>query len=423
MKWLGWALVLALLAVALAILAQFNDGNVVLLLPPTRIDLSLNFFLLLAGVAVIVVWWLARMVQQAADFPERVRLYRQRRDEVGSQRALRDALRALLEGRFARAERAARAAQAAPENAGLAALIGARAAHRMQQTARRDEWLEQAESDRSLDTARLVTSAEMWAEGRENERALEALDTLHATGSRHIHAARVALNANLQSGRWSEVLRGARALEKRNALHPVLAERYKLLAWRETLLERRHDPAALEAAWNRIPSADRERAELALEGARLLNLAGRGRAAALALEAALAKRWDDRLLDEYARAQVFPARERIERAEGWLKAHPNDAALLRCLGLLCLREQLWGKARSYLDESLRAQAHPATVLALARLEETLGDEVEAARHYREAALGFAKLAAAPEADSGDRTGTSASSVRAINRALPKDSAL
>lgn len=96
MKWLGWALVLSLLAVALALLAQFNDGNVVLMLPPTRIDLSLNFFLLLTGVVLVVVWWLARVVQQAADFPERVRVYRQRRDEVGSQRALREALRALL---------------------------------------------------------------------------------------------------------------------------------------------------------------------------------------------------------------------------------------------------------------------------------------------------------------------------------------
>lgn len=55
MKWLGWALVLALLAVGLAVLAQFNHGNVVLLLPPTRIDLSLNFFLLILGVLLIVV--------------------------------------------------------------------------------------------------------------------------------------------------------------------------------------------------------------------------------------------------------------------------------------------------------------------------------------------------------------------------------
>ena len=54
-----------------------------------------------------------------------------------------------------------------------------------------------------------------------------------------------------------------------------------------------------------------------------------------------------------------------------------------------MREQLWGKARQYLSESLRERTHPATLLALARLEETLGNEGEALRHYREAALGYA----------------------------------
>ena len=132
MKWLGWGLLLTLLAVAAALLAQFNHGNVVLLLPPTRVDLSLNLFLLISAVVLVAVWWLARLAQRAADFPDRVRAYRQRRDEAGGQRALRDALRALMEGRFSRAERAARVAQSVQDNAGLAALIGARAAHRMQ---------------------------------------------------------------------------------------------------------------------------------------------------------------------------------------------------------------------------------------------------------------------------------------------------
>lgn len=392
MKFLGSALLIVLVASVVAVLARFNPGNVVLLVPPTRIDLSLNLALLLLALLLVAVWWLARMVQRASDFPQRVRAYRQRRAEGGSQRALREAVRALLEGRFARAERAAQAAQSLPDNAGVAALIGARAAHRMQQASRRDDWLARAEADPALDTARLVASAEMWTESRANERALAALDQLHASGSRHLHAARVALNACLQSGRWDEVLRGVRVLEKRDALHPVLAERYKQLAWREMLLARRHDPAALEAAWSALPAANRQQPELALHAAQLLAAAGRERTAAQALEAALAVHWDERLLDAYAQAPAGSARQRLEHAEDWLGAHPGDAALLRCLGVLCQREQLWGKARDYLERSLRAQGHPATSLALARLAETLGDAAAAAEHYRTAALGFAEQA-------------------------------
>ncbi|HSQ09532.1 MAG TPA: hypothetical protein VLN25_02795, partial [Burkholderiaceae bacterium] len=64
------------------------------------------------------------------------------------------------------------------------------------------------------------------------------------------------------------------------------------------------------------------------------------------------------------------------------------AVLLRTAGVLCLREQLWGKAGSYLNESLQVSKQPPTLVALARLAEAVGDDAEAARHYREAALGF-----------------------------------
>jgi HemY protein len=388
---LTWTVVLAVLAVAAALLAQFNHGNVVFLVPPYRIELSLNLFLGLAAVLLLAVYWAARLAQKLADFPARVAMYRQRREEVGGQRALREALRALFEGRFSRAERAARAAQESPALAGLAALIGARAAHRLQEHERRDEWLEKSEGDRELATARLVTSAEMWAEGRENARSLSALDDLRESGARHIHATRIGLAAYAQAGRWLDVLRGVRLLSKRKALHDVAAARYKQRAYRELLQQQRHDAAALEQTWNGIPAEDRRAADIALQGARLLMLAGRGRAASAALEEALAQNWDARLLDEYARAPSLPTRERIERAEGWLQQHPEDPALLRCLGLLCLSGQLWGKARHYLEDSLRKDVHPSTLLALARLAEITGNEEEAAAHYREAALAFEKL--------------------------------
>jgi HemY protein len=167
------------------------------------------------------------------------------------------------------------------------------------------------------------------------------------------------------------------------------------------MLAQRHDAAALEATWRRVPPADRALPEIALEGARLLNLAGRGQLAAEVIEHALGKApaaWDDmaeRLLDEYARAQAFPARSQLERAEAWLAQAPPRgpirAALLRTAGLICLREQLWGKSKGYLEDSLTEAKHPSTFLALARLAETVGDEGEAARQYREAALGFANL--------------------------------
>lgn len=408
MRWLTWALALALLAAAVSLLLQVNAGNVAFLVPPYRLDVSLNLFLIALLAVLAMVYWAARALQKMVDFPERVRLYRARREEIGGQQALVEAVRSLLEGRFARAEKAARTAQSSDTTAGVATLIGARAAHRMQEYDRRDEWLARAVEMRDVEMARLVTSAEMWSEQRENEAALGAIERLQASGARHIHAMRIALNTSLQAGRWDEALKALRALEKRKALHPVLARRLKVIVHRELLQAQRLDPPSLEAAWTAIPASDRAIPELALAGARLLNGAGRGGLAAGIIERALEQpcnEWDEvclRLLDEYARAQSFPARNQLERVERWLADSPDEnafrAVALRAAGLLCLREQLWGKSKSYLTESLQISKQPSTLLALARLAEALGDEAEAARHYREASLGFASMAHSTTAD-------------------------
>jgi HemY protein len=390
MRMLLWLFVLAALGVAAALAAQFNDGNVAIFVPPYRIDLSLNFFLLLLALLLAAVYWMSRLAHKLGEFPRRVAAYRASRELMGSLRALRLAMLALLEGRFARVERAAREAQASPENAALAALLAARAAHRMQEYGRRDEWLRRAEADRSVQMARLVTSAEMFTETRETERAQQAIAEMQRTGGRHIHASRIALGVNAQAQRWDEVLKGVRLLGKRRALHETSAQGYRLAAYRGRLEDRLLDADDLVAECKRIPADELRRPELAAEAARMLDAVGRGEVAAELIETALRDNWDRRLVELYGRIDAPPYRERIERANAWLAEHGNDAALLRTLGLLCEREQLWGKALDYLNQSRTLRPDGETSLALARIAETTGDEAAAKRHYREAALMFAR---------------------------------
>ncbi|MDD5240574.1 MAG: heme biosynthesis protein HemY, partial [Sulfuricella sp.] len=72
----------------------------------------------------------------------------------------------------------------------------------------------------------------------------------------------------------------------------------------------------------------------------------------------------------------------IERAENWLKKHPDDAALLQALGKLCAKRELWGKAQSYLEASLSIEPSAETHLALAQLLEKIDRAEEAGKHYR-----------------------------------------
>lgn len=81
----------------------------------------------------------------------------------------------------------------------------------------------------------------------------------------------------------------------------------------------------------------------------------------------------------------MPARDRLERIEGWRNRYGDEPGLLLALGRVCSSEKLWGKAEDYLRRASRAQPSVAARAALASLYEATGRTDEAAVEYREAA--------------------------------------
>jgi HemY protein len=394
MRLLLWLVALMAAAIGIAVTARFNPGNVVFFYPPHRIDMSLNLFVVLAALLFLLLYGLVRAVRATLGMPERVAEYRFRKREREANRGLRDALKALFEGRFGHAEKAAKRAAELPENAGLAALIGARAAHRMREPARRDAWLAGTVHDANLKTARLMTVTELLVDEHKPEAALEAVAELNASGQRHIHALQWAMKANQQARNWPEVLRLVRILDKRNALHPALSARLRELAYEALLSESGHDGESIRRVWAGVPAADRTQPAIAARAAAALNARGLHDEARVIVEDALKAGWDERVVRAYRDAagpEGSPTLlAQIENCEAWLRAHPNDAQLTLTLGSLCLRQKLWGKAQRYLEAALSDATDAATVreahLKLAQLHEALGQQDEANRHYRLCAL-------------------------------------
>lgn len=381
-------------AIGVAVTARFNPGNVVFFYPPHRIDMSLNLFVVLTVLLFLLLYWLVRAIGATLAMPQRVAAYRQRKREREGNKGLRDALKALFEGRFGHAEKAAMRAAELPENAGLAALIGARAAHRMREPARRDAWLAGIVHDNSLKTARLMTVTELRVDEHQPEAALEAVSELNASGQRHIHALQWSLKANQQARNWPEVLRLVRILDKRKALHPALSSRLREMAYEALLSEGTHDAESIQRAWASVPAEDRTKPYVAQQAASAFNARGMHDEARAIAEEALKAGWDDRLVRAY-RESAGPLGSttllaQIENCEAWIRERPNDPELALTLGSLCLRQKLWGKAQRYLEQALSDVTDPDMVqeahLKLAQMHEALGQEAEAAAHYRQCAL-------------------------------------
>ena len=76
------------------------------------------------------------------------------------------------------------------------------------------------------------------------------------------------------------------------------------------------------------------------------------------LIAALKQDWRATLVKLYGLVEGPDPSKQLQRAEGWLTERPDDADLLLTTARLCLRNELWGKARSYLETVLAVRPTP-----------------------------------------------------------------
>jgi HemY protein len=376
---------IAALAVALTLAARYNTGYAQLVLPTHKVEISLNFFLVLAVAVFAIGYFVVRAVSTALVLPRRVREYRLARRREKARSALLEALHEYFAGRYGRAEKAAAASLEAGEQPVLSAVLAARSAHQLRARERRDGYLAAAASAPDEHLARLVTEAELAVEDR---RYQEALGLLKRLPQRHSATLKLELKAQQQLRNWEQVLTLTEELRKRNAFDTTQAEQVRRHALAESLKRRLLDSRALQETWNRVPAADRTDRRIAAAAAQCFVALGGGAQAHRIIEQALEAEWDSELARLYGESGAGDTVARIERAEGWLRSHPRDAALLLTLGRLCAEQELWGKAQSYLDASIAIEPTYTAHLAAARLQETLGN-AEAARQHHRAALDLA----------------------------------
>jgi len=381
MKSLIWIVGIVALAVAVTLAARYNTGYLLLVLPPYRVEFSLNLLIVLVVAGFAGAYALVRLVSATLALPRQVREYRLARRKEKAQATLTEALNEYFAGRYRRAEQAASASLELGEHPGLSAVLAARAAHELRAYERRDAYLARAAAAASGDeVVRIVTAAELLLDERRHP---EALNLLKQLPRRHTAALRLELKAQQQARNWEQVIALTEELRKRNVFDATQAGEVRRHALAENLKRKALETRALEEAWDKISSPDRSDRRVAAVAAQcFIALGGCDRAHRI-IEDSLEAAWDSDLIALYAECEGGDVLKRIERAEAWLKQHPNDAALLLTLGRLCADRGLWGKAQSYLEASLATEPTHTAHLAAARLQERLGNADAAGRHYRE----------------------------------------
>jgi len=374
-------ILIAAAAVTLALLFRINTGYVLFVAPPYRVEVSQNAFILIVIATFLALYALIRAAVRLARLPAEVREGRRRRQFERFRSKQDAAVVALLEGRHGKARQFAQEALAMPQSSPVAALVGARAALETRDWAAARAILDRPDTRvTNLAVPRLMLEAELALERGQPTEALSRLAELRREAGLHTAAQRLELRALTAAGRPAEIPALVDQLVKRKVYDAHQGELLRASAHAEALASLAHDAAGLRAYWARVPENDRRQAKVARAAARSFVQLGGDREAADILARSLERNWDPTLLPLYAECRAPDATRQLETAERWLVSHNDDATLLYALGRLCERQQLWGKAQTYLEASLALDNHWRAHVALGEMLSQLGRHDEANAH-------------------------------------------
>lgn len=260
-------------------------------------------------------------------------------------------------------------------------LMAARAAHLQGSRERRNEWLKLAfERVPEAESTVLITQAELQFEDGEYEHALATVQRVLDKDPHHAAATALLADISIELEDTGRLIGLMPALAKAKLPGPRFAEiaaaALSALLGREQLSEEDY-----RTLWGALPAGVRRDPAVSRMQARILDRLGRGDDAVKTLTTALRREWQTELVRAFGEVNGSDKAKQLKQAESWLADHPDDAVLLLTAGRLCLANELWGKARSYLESSIAIAPEPAAYSLYGQLLDRLGEREQAAAAF------------------------------------------
>lgn len=285
----------------------------------------------------------------------------------------------LAEGRWASAQKHLKVAAQSERYPLFYYLGAARAANEQGLHDESDALLERAlERQPKAELAIALSHAQLQAERGDSEGALTTLQVMHERHPGNSQVLRQLTGLCVQRNEWATVIRLLPELRKHKVMAVADLAELEQRALGERLLPaipqaETGDEASADNAWQQLSKHQRQEPALVLSYAERLRRLGATAKAEAVLREALKRGYDSHLVRLYGVVPGGEPTQALAFAEGLLKGHPEDPSLLLTLGRLCLQNRLWGKARDYLEASLRQQRNAEACAELARLLAQLGD--------------------------------------------------
>ena len=388
---LGFIVVVVLFASAFA--AHFllaDPGYVMINFRGYVVEMSVPVLLGLALALVFLVWLVRKIVVAPRRLGQAAGRYRAARAGEKMTRGMIE----VAEGNFARGEKLLARAAGTSDAPLFNYLQAARAAHLQGHDDRRDEWLRLAYTETpEAANAVLLTQAELQLDRGQYEQALATLRRLEEGSKDHAHALALLARLYYRLEDWDALAETLPRLKKNTQIPPATLDKWTIRVKREAL-HRAADVEVLDSTWKAIARRYRSNIDLLqayFEGLMRVDMHDR---AEKELASALKSEWRGPLVRLFGLVEGSDTTKQLKRAESWLRQHEDDPDLLLAAARLCLRNELWGKARSYLETVISLRPTPEAYREYGSLLNRLGEAEAAAKAYRE---GLGMVTAEPRA--------------------------
>jgi len=376
---LGLLVIIALVVSAFAAnLLLADPGYVIINFRGYLIEMSVPVLLALFFLIMVSAWLIVKLLRAPRRVGEAAGRYRTGR---AGHRLTRGVIE-VAEGNFAKGERLLSRAADVSDAPLLNYLQAARAAHLLGQDERRDRWLRQAyENLPEAANAVLLTQAELQLDQAQYEPALATLRQIEENSPNHSHALALLGRLYYRLEDWLHLSEILPKLRKYGRLDDATLTKWSLRVYQEHL-ESAADGETVMAAWKKIPKDQKKDIGLLETYYSSLIRTGLHDKAEKDLATDLRREWRPELVRLFGIVEGDDAPRQLKKAENWLKNHGDDADLLLAAARLCLRNELWGKARSYLETVISIRPTPEAYQEYGRLMTRLGEGDAAADAYR-----------------------------------------
>lgn len=385
MKKLLLGFIVLLLAIGLGFLVQKDPGYVLMTYNGWSLETSVWIAITAMVILFLVFHFVLRILQHTSLLGDRFQRWGRMRRRRKSREHAHSGFRELAEGNWSCAERLLVKSTKGINASLINYMAAARAAQAQKAFERRDQYLRRAhDAADGSEMAIGLTLAEMQINSQQWEQALATLERLKQQAPKHPRLLFLLQQVTLELNDWTSLEALLPQLTKRKILPTAELYTLALRVYAALLHKNAHNASDLNQTWSDIPKTFRADPTLLHIYISALLARGQKDEAATLIEKSLKQQWDSNLLMHYADAANNNTTQQLRTAEGWLKTHPKDPALLRCVGRLSLHEKFLGKARDYLEESLDIMPSAETHQILAAVFVELGDTQAALEHYQNA---------------------------------------